>query len=157
MVLRNKQQSKKKQQILDKLYRSSKMKNVQILAVAHALIAGARGENGGAPSKDSVFGIATVQGNLCSFGGRRGGVLRFKTYKKTDIDAVLKKFEGKLTGNPFGKNVEGVYAVVEGAALETLIPNTAETIGKGYYKAMAGGKLNTNSTKKKPAKVAEAA
>ena len=132
------------------------MKNVQILAVAHALIAGARGENGGAPSKDSVFGVATVQGNLCSFGGRRGGVLRFKTYKKTDIDAVLKKFEGKLTGNPFGKNVEGVYAVVEGAALETLIPNTAETIGRGYYKAMAGGKLNTNSTKKK-AKVVEAA
>jgi hypothetical protein len=133
------------------------MKNVQILAVAHALIAGARGENGGAPSKDSVFGIATVQGNLCSFGGRRGGVLRFKTYKKTDIDAVMKKFEGKLTGNPFGAKVEGVYAhVTDAAALEALIPNTAETIGRGYYKAMAGGKLNTNSTKKK-AKVAAAA
>jgi hypothetical protein len=131
------------------------MKNVQILAVAHALIAGARGAAGGAPSKDSVFGIATVQGNLCSFGGRRGGVLRFKTEKKANLEAVMAKFEGKLTGNPFGKQVEGCYAqVTDAAALEALIPNTAETIGRGYYKAMSAGKLNTNSTKK-VAKVAK--
>ena len=124
------------------------MKNVQILAVAHALIAGARGENGGAPSKDSVFGIATVQGNLCSFGGRRGGVLRFKTYKKTDRDAVMAKFESKLSGNPFGANMVGCYEKLTGAALEVMFPDVEVVIGKGYYKAMGTGKLNTRSTKK---------
>jgi hypothetical protein len=136
------------------------MKNVQILKVAHALIAGARGEAGGAPSKDSVFGVALVQGNVMTFGGRRGGVLRFKTEKKVNLDAVLSKFQGKLSGNPFGKNVVGCYTeITDAAALEALIPNTAEVIGKGYYKAMAHGKLNTNSTKKvaKAAKVAEVA
>ena len=125
------------------------MQNVQILAVAHALINGTRGDKGGAPSKDSIFGVATVQGNLCSFGGRRGGVLRFKTYKKTDVAAVMAKFEGKLTGNPFGAKVEGCYAqVTDAVALETLIPNTNVVIGKGYYKAMGTGKLNTRATKK---------
>ena len=76
------------------------MKNVQILKVAHALIAGTRGEKGGAASKDSVFGVALVQGNVVTFGGRRGGVLRFKTEKKTNLDGALAKFAGKLTGNP---------------------------------------------------------
>ena len=131
------------------------MKNVQILKVAHALIAGARGVAGGAPSKDSVFGVALVNGNVTTFGGRRGGVLRFKTEKKVNLEGALAKFASKLTGNPFGKQVIGCYTeVIDAAALETLIPNTAEVIGKGYYTAMGTGKLNNRATAKKPKVVA---
>jgi len=119
------------------------MAKIEILAVAHALIAGARGEAGGAPSKDSVVGVALVQGNVVTFGGRRGGVLRYFTHKKAELSAVMTKFEGKLTGNPFGKNVVGCYErVTDEAALAALIPNIEETVCKGYYKAMSNRKLN---------------
>lgn len=119
------------------------MAKIEILAVAHALIAGARGEAGGAPSKDSVVGVALVQGNLVTFGGRRGGVLRYFTHKKAELASVMTKFERKLTGNPFGAQVAGCYAqVTDAAALEALIPNIEETVCKGYYKAMSHKKLN---------------
>jgi len=133
------------------------MKNVEIIAVAHALVQGTRGANGGAASKDSVFGVAKIQGNLVTFGGRRGGVLRFKTERKVDLDKVMDKFNGKLTGRPFGKNVDATYNdVTKAEDREALLPNLAETVGRGFYKAMANKKLNTNSTKPK-AKVAEVA
>jgi hypothetical protein len=75
MVLRNTKQQKQTNTL-----RRNNMAKIEILAVAHALIAGARGEAGGAPSKDSVVGVALVQGNLVTFGGRRGGVLRYFTH-----------------------------------------------------------------------------
>ena len=122
---------------------------VEILGFAHALIAGERGAKGGAPSKDSIFGFAKIQGNVVSFGGRRGGVLRYKTYKKTDLALVAAKFESKLSGNPFGNNVEGHYtALVVASDIEALVPNLEDTIKKGFYKAMGTKKLNTRSTKK---------
>jgi hypothetical protein len=119
------------------------MAKIEILAVAHALIAGNRGAAGGAPSKDSVVGVALVQGNLVTFGGRRGGVLRYFTHKKLEMAAVMQKFESKLSGTPFGKQVAGCYAqVTDPEVMATLVPNIEETVCKGYYKAMANKKLN---------------
>lgn len=119
------------------------MTNVQILNVAHAFISGARGDAGGSPSKDSVFGLALIQGNLVSFSGRRGGVLRFKTYKKAEMTVQRARFEKKLTGNPFGKDVAATYELLTGVARDVMLPGFAETVGKGFYTAMANKKLNT--------------
>lgn len=124
------------------------MANVQIIFAAHAMISGARGTAGGAPSKDSIVGVALVQGNVVSFGGRRGGVLRYKTYLKANLAQVLAKFESKLTGNPFGKNVVGCYTKIEESAFDMLVPDLTNTVCRGFYKAMANKKLNTRSTKK---------
>ena len=133
------------------------MANVQILGLAHAMFNGARGEAGGAPSKDSVFGIALVQGNLISFGGRRGGTLRFKTYKKTELEKQTARFVAKLSGNPFGKNVAACYTqVTDAVVMADLVGADFEAkLGTAYYKAMANKKLNTYSRVPKAAKVAE--
>ena len=114
--------------------------NVQVLKVGHALVQGARGAAGGAPSKDSVYGVALVQGNLVTFGGRRGGTLRFKTYRKADTAKVLATFDTKLV------KAQGGFNYTEVQEVETLV-NPAE-LGRMFYKAMANGKLNTNSTRK---------
>lgn len=114
--------------------------NVQILKVGHALVQGARGDAGGAPSKDSVFGVALIQGNLVTFGGRRGGVLRFKTYRKTDISSVLAKFDGKTV------KAQGGFAYKDVTNTDSLV--TGDALAKMFYKAMANRKLNTRSTQK---------
>lgn len=119
------------------------MKNVQIIAVGHAFHSGARGDAGGAPSKDSVFGLALIQGNLVSFGGRRNGVLRFKTYKKAELNTQRERFEKKMAGSPFGKNVEAAYELLTGPARDVMLPGLEEKVGAGFYKAMANKKLNT--------------
>ena len=124
---------------------------VEILKVGHAMFLGARGEAGGAPSKDSVFGVARIQGNLVTFGGRRGGFLRFKTYKKDQLDAQLARFDKKLASKPFGKNVDATYNLITDAKVkaELLGADFDEALGKNYYKAMANKKLNTYSRKPK--------
>jgi hypothetical protein len=120
------------------------MAKVEILRVGHALIAGKRGDNGGAPSKDSVFGVAKVQGNLVTFGGRRGGMLRFKTYKKDALESVLAFYAKKLTGKDKGFAYKDLDAA---AQVETLGADFEANLGKMFYKAMGNGKLNTRSTK----------
>ena len=127
---------------------TTKMANVQIVKFGHALIQGYRGEKGGAPSKDSVFGVALIQGNVVTFGGRRGGTLRYKTERKVNLEAIIAKFDGKVAGNPFGKVQGGYTEINDPVVIEALIADYINVIGKGFYKAMREGKLNTNSTKK---------
>jgi hypothetical protein len=124
---------------------------VEILGLAHATFNGTRGEAGGAPSKDSIFGLALVQGNVVTFGGRRGGTLRFKTYKKPELEAQKERFAAKLTGNPFGKNIDARYSVVTDDVKAELLGADFDTevVGRGFYKAMSAKKLNTYSRKPK--------
>jgi hypothetical protein len=127
------------------------MAKVEILKVGHALVAGTRGDKGGAPSKDSIWGLAFVGGGtLVKFFGRRGGVLRFKTEKKANLPDALAMFEDKLAG----KGMDYNYTEVSGKALDELVPNLAETVSKGYYAAAKAGKLNNRATAKKAATAA---
>lgn len=128
----------------------TQVQNVEILKVGRALVEGVRGANGGAPSKDSIWGVAKVAGNVVKFYGRRGGVLRYKTERRTELDAALAKFEAKVAGKD-GKDYE--YVELTPAQQEELVPGLPQIVKTGYYKAMGTGKLNTRSTKK-PAKTA---
>lgn len=131
------------------------MAKVEILKVGHALIAGKRGEEGGAPSKDSIWGVATVQGNVVAFWGRRGGKLRFKTATKKDLGKMLSIFEAKVAGKHKGFAYEDLSD--NAALIEERLPNLAEMVGKTYYKDMANGKLNAakrTAAKQKEAKAA---
>jgi hypothetical protein len=122
------------------------MAKVEILKVGHALVAGTRGEKGGAPSKDSIWGLAYVGGTLVKFFGRRGGVLRFKTEKKVNLPEAMAMFEDKLSG----KGMDYNYKEVAEKNLETLVPDLANVVGKGYYAAVKAGKLNNRATAKAP-------
>jgi hypothetical protein len=122
------------------------MAKVTIVKVGHALIAGERGEKGGKPSKDSIWGIAQVDNVLLSFSGRRNAVvLKYKTHPKADADKLQELFALKLEG----KDVKGIpYTEIAGeAAIEALIPNLVERIGKGYYASTFAGKVDTRKTK----------
>ncbi len=131
------------------------MANVQILKVGHALVQGVRGEQGGAPSKDSVYGVAQItQGvvsSLVSFGGRRGGFLRFKTYPKASLAAVLAKFDEKLVEAAGGFK----YTDITDNSAETLGADFADKLLVNFRSAVAGKKVNIRATAK-PAKVAKA-
>lgn len=116
------------------------MANVQILKVGHALIQGERGEKGGAPSKDSVWGVATVQGNVVVFWGRRNGKLRFKTEKRENLPKVLAVFEAKVAGKHKGFAYEDISD--DTARIDALLPDLAVNVGKTFYKDMGCGKLN---------------
>ena len=110
----------------------------QIISLAHAFVLGARGEAGGAPSKDSIWGIAQVGNTLVSFSGRRGAeTLRYMTHKQVEMEALKQKFADKLAG----KNIWYSYADKTGS-VDQLIPGLAEQIGSGYYKAVAARKIN---------------
>lgn len=128
------------------------MANVQIIGLAHAMFNGARGDAGGAPSKDSIVGVVLIQGNVVTFGGRRGGKLKFHTHKKANLEAVMARYNKKLTGNPFGKNVDARYSEVAADLRAELLGAEFETtISKGFYKAMANKQLNINTRKAKAA------
>lgn len=122
---------------------------VQILNVGHALVAGARGDKGGAPSKDSVFGVAQItQGivtSLVTFGGRRNGFLRFKTYPKAQADLVAAKFAGKLVKAQGGFN----YTDVTANAADVLGADFADKLLLNFRAASNGKKVNTRATAKK--------
>jgi hypothetical protein len=122
------------------------MANVQILAVGRALVQGARGARGGAPSKDSVWGLAQIDNSLVKFFGRTGGALRYKTEPLSAKAAALDTFQTKLTV-PFKTNggEPAVYSDVTATA-EQVVPGLAETVRKGFYKARSAGKVNTRST-----------
>lgn len=122
------------------------MAKVEILKVGHALVAGVRGDKGGAPSKDSIWGLAFVGTTLVKFFGRRGGVMRFKTEKKANLPEALAMFEDKLAG----KGMDYNYTEVRGKNLDELVPDLANTVGKGYYASVKAGTLNNRATAKTP-------
>jgi hypothetical protein len=121
------------------------MANVNVLKIGHALVAGERGDKGGKPSKDSIWGVAMINDRVLSFSGRRNAaVLRFKTHRKADLEALMALYALKLEG----KDVKGIqYTDIVGDAMqETLVPGLVERISKGYNKAKRDGKLDIRST-----------
>lgn len=123
------------------------MAQVQILKVATALVQGARGERGGAPSKDSVMGLAQIGKTLVKFAGRRGGVMHFKTEPLAQKDAVLASFESKLTKT--FKSTEGLpyqYTVTTDEVID------GATLSKQWGQACREAKVNTRSTKARKSK-----
>lgn len=123
------------------------MAQVQILKVATALVQGARGERGGAPSKDSVMGLAQIDNALVKFAGRRGGVMHFKTEPLAKKDTVLADFEGKLTKT--FKSTEGLPYQYTVTTDEVIAPSVLAT---QFYKARSAAKVNTRSTKARKSK-----
>ena len=119
------------------------MAKVEIVKMARSFVQGERGTKGGAPSKDSIWGIAFVQGNLVKFFGRRGGVIRFKAQKKTDLADCMAMYESKLAG----KGIEFAYQEVAPDQYDVLHGGDfMEAIGKSYYKARANKQINTRAT-----------
>ncbi len=129
------------------------MAKVEILKVGHALVPGVRGEKGGAPSKDSIWGIAFIDDvkhpgakRLVKFFGRRNGSLRFKTEKNTSMNEVLALFEAKKVGKEYS------YVELDDAKREELCPGLVERVAEHFDRARKAGKLNQRSTKaSKPA------
>ena len=126
------------------------MANVEIIKLGHAFHKGERGsKEGGAPSKDSIWGFAFVGGALVKFFGRRGGKLRFKAEKKADLPACIEQFTGeKITGYPFGKNLDCRYTEIDPAKADTVVEGLKESISKHYYAAVKAGTINKRSTQK---------
>jgi hypothetical protein len=128
------------------------MAKVEIIKLGHAHHKGERGEKeGGAPSKDSVWGIAFVGGSLVTFGGRKGGKLRFKARRKADLPAVIDQFNNeKITGYPFGKNLDCRYTEIDPAKCNELVEGMEEQISKHYYAAVKAGTINKRATEAAP-------
>lgn len=126
------------------------MAKVEIVKLGHAYLKGVRGEKeGGAPSKDSVWGIAFVGGALVTFGGRRGGKLRFKARKKSDLPNLTKQFtDEKISGYPFGKKTDCRYTEIDPAKCNELVEGMEEQISTHYYAAVRAGTINKRSTQK---------
>lgn len=133
------------------------MAKVDIIKMGHAFHKGQRGEKeGGAPSKDSIWGIAFVGGSLVKFFGRRGGKMRFKSEKKADLPAAIEQFTNeKLSGFPFGKKLDCRYTEVAPANFNELVPDLETEISKHYYAALKEKKVNNRSTAKPAPKAAD--
>lgn len=114
------------------------MANVTILALGHALVEGTRGEQGGAPSKNSIWGVATVDSTLISFSGRMGAkILRYKEHPEKEKDAVMKLFDDKKNGRGMSYRYVDITE-----AHEEEVPGLIKQINIGFFQAQAEGKIN---------------
>lgn len=141
---------------------------IAILKVGHALVAGERGEKGGAPSKDSIFGVAEImmfgKPQLVTFGGRRGGMQKFKAYPATEKEAQLARYEQKTVKAAGGFAYADVVVDSE-QFVELLGAGFAETLHKMYTVNFSKKNVNRRAfdkaaekkATKAPAKKAEAA
>lgn len=122
---------------------------IEIVRLGHALIEGERGEKGGKPSKDSVWGIALISEKIVKFYGRRNGKLRFKVERKGTMDEAIELFNKKLAG----KDVKGIqYVDISSAkAIKETCPTIREDVAKGYSLAVREGKVNRNATVRRAA------
>ena len=110
----------------------------KIFRVGHALVLGPRGEAGGAPSKNSVWGVAQVGAQLVTFSGRVGGTLRFKTRHSSMLDHMLQLFKDKVEGKNMTYNYKDVtdsYAKV--------YENLDKALVEDFKAAKTNGLLNT--------------
>jgi hypothetical protein len=119
---------------------------VTIQALGYCTFKGTRGEAGGAPSKDSLWGVAFIGASLVKFYGRRNGTMRFKTVKKAELPEALTQFQEKQTGFPFGKKIDARYTDVT-ANHGDYIPDLA-ALASSYYAAVKAKKVNTRATVK---------
>lgn len=117
---------------------------VQILKVGHALVQGVRGEKGGAPSKDSIWGVAKVGTKVVKFFGRNGGKLRFKTER--DTEACLAMFQKKVKGEGMSYHYTDVTSKLHDNA------ELQKKISVEFRHAKRDGKVNARSLEKKAKK-----
>lgn len=114
------------------------MATVTIVALGHALVEGTRGEQGGAPSKNSIWGVAMVDNRLVTFSGRMGAkILRYKEYPDSAKEEVMKMFEDKKTG----RGMDYRYVDIT-EAHEEEIPGLTKQINIGFFQALAENKVN---------------
>lgn len=111
---------------------------VSVIRVGHALVQGPRGEAGGAPSKNSIWGVAQIGRDLVTFSARVGGTLRFKARHASMRDAMIQLFADKVAGKGMDYNYKDVtssYAKVD----DTL----ASRLADDYKAASTDGKITT--------------
>jgi hypothetical protein len=124
---------------------------VEIVRMGHALVDGDRGEAGGAPSKDSVwgFGFVTLEEDgqqvkhLVKFYGRRERKLRFKREAMSELQATHDLYQLKLKGADV-KGIQYVDVSSERGIKETW-PNIVADVSAGYQLAISEGKVNLRS------------
>lgn len=109
---------------------------VAVLAVGHALVAGDRGTAGGAPSKDSIWGIAHIGRDLVTFSGRRGGKLRFKAEARGSESTLAEVFKAKKAGAGMNYHYTDITKRVE-----KVVPDLASRIASDYTADVAAGKV----------------
>lgn len=117
------------------------MSQVKIVKLAHFYNEGSRGNKGGAPSNDKIWGIAEIDNKLVNFWGRREGKLKFKTRFKNEMNKVLTKYNEKIGDRTDGGDIYTPINNMNMAA--TLCPTLLTTIASHFYSDMANGKLNT--------------
>ena len=102
---------------------------------------GVRGLNGGAAKHDKVWGIAVVDNKRCTFWGRRGCKMRFKTMPGHIGRAAAEAIWNEKTGD---RSSGDVYTpIIDEAIRNLLVPGLAEQITAYFYSDLAQGKINT--------------
>lgn len=117
------------------------MANVEIIKFGVVYNEGARGEAGGAPKNDKVWGIAKIDNNLVTFNGRRGGKLSFKTRYAHEIGVCMEKWAEKTGARRDGGDI---YTELKGPMIKMVAPSIDADLVKGFYSKMSRGMLNTN-------------
>lgn len=114
------------------------MANIQILALGHALVEGTRGEQGGAPSKNSIWGVAQIDDRLVTFSGRMNAkILRYKEFPASKKNEVMAMFADKQAG----RGMEYRYVDIT-EAHEQEVPGLVRQINIGFFQALAENKVN---------------
>lgn len=108
---------------------------IAILALGHAFVEGERGAAGGAPSKNSIWGVARVNKELVTFSGRINGKLRIKVETSSEAD-LMHMFKAKKAG--LGMSYS--YTDITKKAGK-LVPDLTERLVADYNEAKADGKL----------------
>jgi hypothetical protein len=116
------------------------MSQVEIIKFGVVYNEGARGNAGGAPQNDKVWGIARIDGKLCTFNGRRNDKLSFKTRYNSEMDVCLSKWAEKTGGRTDGGDI---YTELKGPMIKMVAPTIDALLVKGFYSKMARGMLNT--------------
>jgi hypothetical protein len=117
------------------------MAKVTILFVGHALEQGVRGENGGAPSKDSIWAVAYYGNQLITVSGRRNAtVLKYKQFPRGALDEVTALFHQKLEGS----DIKGIRYedVTSKRRQKEVVGDLAERIESGFLEAKRAGKVD---------------
>lgn len=119
------------------------MAKIEILAHGHAYLAGARGEAGGAPSKDSIWGVAKIGRDLITYSGRREGVLKFKAEgpARTNTPVMQAVFKDKVAG--LGCSV----AYADQTLVVSDDKDFKNTVMAQYKEALAAGKVTERKMK----------
>lgn len=114
------------------------MAKIEIHAVGHAFLAGARGDAGGAPSKNSLWGVAKIGRDLVTFSGRVGGKLKFKAEDSKSLDVLKLAFKDKVAGLGCAVPYRDVTR-----SIDKIDDGLVERMASDYKEAKVGGKVTT--------------